>query len=179
MAFDTQVFTSPYGYLTSMKTLLQLSLFALCAFVTSAVLAADVSVTAANVRVSADAVLVRGVFGEAVTAGQVLYVSPTDGRYYLADCNAAGRTTIAGIAVTGGAAGQPAIICIEDPNFTPGFTLSTVTPIYIASATPGGIAPSADVATGWFTSVLLVAKSTTVAVFSVRGHASGTAATGS
>lgn len=148
-------------------------------FVSLAAHAADVSVTAANVRVSADAVIVKGTFGETVTAGQVLYIAPADGRYYLADCNASGKTVIAGIAVNGGAAGQPALVCIEDPNFTPGFTLSTVTPVYVASATAGGIAPSADVASGWFTTVLMTAKSTTVAAFSVRGHNANTAATSS
>ena len=156
-----------------------LRLLAFTAVLASSIQASDVSVTAANVRVSTsgDAVLITGTFGETVTAGQVLYQSTTDARYYLADVNASGKTVIAGIAVNGGAAGQPALICIEDPNFTPGFTLSTSAPIYVASATAGGIAPSADVTTGWFTTVIMVAKSTTTAAFRARGHATGAAAT--
>ncbi|MBB5038264.1 hypothetical protein [Prosthecobacter dejongeii] len=138
--------------------------------------AADVSVTAANVRVSSLAVIMPGTFGEAVTAGQPVYVGP-DSRYYLTDVNVAGKTELAGIAINGGAAGQPALVCSEDPAFTPGFTLSTSAPVYVASATAGGIAPVADVTTGWFTTVIMVARSTTTASFRARGHASGAAAT--
>lgn len=154
-----------------------LRLLAFTALLASSIQASDVSVTAANVRVSADAVLITGTFGETVTAGQPLYQSSTDGRYYLSDANASGKTTISAIAVNGGAAGQPALLCTEDPNFTPGFTLSTSAPIYVASATAGGIAPSADVTTGWFTTVIMVAKTTTTAAFRARGHAAGVAAT--
>lgn len=161
-----------------MKHVLKILALALFAFAAS-LPAADVSVTAANVRVSADAAVIKGTFGETITAGQVLYLSASDGRYYLADCNASGKTAIAGIAINGGAAGQPALVCIEDPNFTPGFTLSTAAPVYVASATAGGIAPSADITTGWFATVLMVAKSGTVAAFSVRGHNSSSAATSS
>ena len=153
-----------------MKSLLHILLlfvFALTSF------AADVSVTATSVRVSADATVLPGTFGETITAGQVVYQSTTDARYYLADVNASGKTLIAGIAINGGAAGQPALICSEDPNFTPGFTLTMATPVYVASATPGGIAPSADITTGWFGTVLMVAKTTTTASFRARGHAAG------
>lgn len=139
--------------------------------------AADVTVTAANVRVSSLATVVPGTFGETITAGQVVYQSSTDGRYYLSDVNVAGKTEIAGISLNGGAAGQPALICIEDPAFTPGFTLSTSAPVYVASATSGGIAPVADVTTGWHATVIMVARSTTAASFRARGHAAGAAAT--
>jgi len=139
--------------------------------------ASDVSVTAANVRVSAQAVVIPGTFGETITAGQVVFQSSTDARFYLSDVNLSGKTEVAGIAISGGAAGQPALICIEDPAFTPGFTLSTSAPIYVASATAGGIAPSADVTTGWYATVIMVAKSHTTAAFRARGHASNTAAT--
>ncbi len=140
-------------------------------------IASDVSVTPANVRVSADAQKMPGIFGETITAGQVVYQSSTDARFYLTDVNVSGKTEIAGIAINGGAAGQPAIVCVEDPNFTPGFTLSTSAPIYVASATAGGIAPSVDVASGWYATVLMVAKTTTTCAFRARGHASTTAAT--
>jgi len=78
---------------------------------------------------------------------------------------------VIGIAVNSGAANQPAMVCTEDPDFTPGFTMSLSTPVYVASATPGGIAPVADLTTGWYPTVLLVAKSTTKANFRARGHA--------
>ena len=157
-----------------MKSLLHiliLFVFALTSF------AADVTVTAANVRVSADAQVMPGIFGETVTAGQPLYQSSADGRLYLTDVNVSGKTLITGIAINGGAAGQPALVCTEDPNFTPGFTLSTSAPVYVASATAGGIAPSADITTGWFTTVLMVAKTTTTAAFRARGHGAALAAT--
>jgi hypothetical protein len=153
-----------------MKSLLQILLLFVFAIAT---FAADVSVTATSVRVSADATVVPGTFGETITAGQVVYQSSTDARYYLADVNVSGKTLIAGIAINGGAAGQPALICTEDPNFTPGFTLVMATPVYVASATAGGIAPSADITTGWFGTVIMVAKTTTTAAFRARGHAAG------
>lgn len=160
----------------TMKNLLRL-LLVVTSFCAVSLSASDVSVTAANVRISADAQVITGLFGESITAGQGVYQSSTDARFYLADMNAAGKTGFVGIAVNGGAAGQPALICAEDPNFTPGFTLSTSAPIYVASATAGGIAPSADVTTGWFTTVIMVAKTTTTCAFRARGHAAGAAAT--
>ena len=155
-----------------MKSLLQIILLFVFALTS---IAADVSVTATNVRVSTSgaAQIMPGTFGETITAGQVVYQSSTDAKFYLADVNVSGKTEIAGIAINGGAAGQPALICTEDPNFTPGFTLTMATPVYVASATAGGIAPSADITTGWFATVLMVAKNTTTASFRARGHAAG------
>lgn len=134
--------------------------------------AADVAVTAANVIVSprGQQYLTPGIYGEAVTAGQVVTQSSTDGKFYLADANVTAKALVAGIAVNSGAANQPATICTEDPDFTPGFTLSLSTPVYVASATPGGIAPSADLTTGWKPTVLMVATSTSKASFRARGH---------
>ncbi|HCN76492.1 MAG TPA: hypothetical protein DIT13_04750 [Verrucomicrobiales bacterium] len=160
-----------------MKHLLSAALLALALLLPTAALCADVSVTAGNVRTSDYAVIAPGVAGETITAGQVLFLSSADDRYYLADVNAAGETLIAGIAVSGAAAGQRLLVCIEDPDFTPGFTLSTSAPVYVASATAGGIAPVADVTTGWYCTVIMVAKSTTKAAFRARGLASGSAAT--
>ena len=63
---------------------------------------------------------------------------------------------------------------LEDDDLTLGATLSMTAPIYVPSATAGGIAPSADIATGWFPSAVIIAKSTTKCIFKptvIRGTA--------
>jgi len=129
---------------------------------------ADKSVTAANVLASANAKLARGVAGETITAGQVLYKLSSDQRLYLADANASAATADAvGIALHGAALGQPIEYVEEDPDFSPGFTLvlsvAADSGVYVLSATPGGVAPMDDLAAAMFPVVLMVAKSTTKA----------------
>lgn len=129
---------------------------------------ADKSVTAANVVASANAKTARGIAGETIAAGQVLYKLTTDQRLYLADANASAATADAvGIALHGASAGQPVEYVEEDPDFTPGFTLSLSVAadsgVYVLSGTGGGIAPMDDLAANWFPVVLMVAKSATKA----------------
>lgn len=135
--------------------------------------AADLSVTAASVVPGARAKTVVGTAGATITAGQLLYFDSSAGTYKLADANASATTaTVVGIAATGASASQPIVVITEDDDLTVGATLSMTAPIYCCSATAGGIAPSADLTTGWYPGVVLVAKSTTKAVFKiVRGTA--------
>lgn len=139
----------------------------LVAFTASA-FAADLSVTAANVVPGARAKTVVGTAGATITAGQLLYFDSTAGTYKLADANASATTAaVVGIAASGASSGQPIVVITEDDDLTVGATLSMTAPVYCVSATAGGIAPVADVTTGWYPSVVFIAKSTSKAVFKI------------
>ncbi len=78
--------------------------------------AADVSITAANVKPSSAAVLRRDwTAGEALTAGQLVYRSSSNFKIYKADCDSgtAGIRDCIGIAVTSAAADGPVVVCLE------------------------------------------------------------------
>jgi hypothetical protein len=118
----------------------------------------DIAITAANVIASANAATSRGVAGATITAGMPVYLDSTVGKYKPADANGSGDATLVrGIALHGASDGQPLIFATEDPDFTLGGTVAAGT-VVVVSATPGGIAPVADVVTGWFTTVLGVGK---------------------
>lgn len=142
--------------------------------------ASDVSITAASFLPSSQALYANGIAGEVITAGQLVYESPADGRYYLADANVATKVKVAGIAGHSvAAAGQPLAVIYWDPALTLGGSLSTVAPVYVLSAMPGGVAPSADIAAGWYPVVLGVAVSTTKIYFAPRQIQGTAPATGS
>lgn len=126
---------------------------------------ADLTITAANVLAGANAVTRMSVLGAAVAVGEVVYEDPADSmKLKLADANGAtAAQNPVGVALTAGNAGQPALIVTDDDDFTPGGTLVPGT-VYVLSANPGKIAPSADAVAGWRVSVLFVAKSTTKGV---------------
>lgn len=138
---------------------------ALC-LLPSALMGADVTVTAASVaRVTGtgtetDTKITTGYAGATITAGQVLYKDTSAGTWKLADANlsaAAGRSE--GIALNGAATGQP-IAVATGGTLTGGFT-ATVGTIYVLSANAGGIAPAADLASGWRTGVVGVGLTST------------------
>lgn len=113
---------------------------------------ADVTVTAANVQKASDTLIDYGILGATVTAGQTVY-KDANGVYQLADANASATTAaVTGIALNGGASGQPVAVAIGG-TLNPGFTV-TVGAVYVLSATAGGIAPVADLASGWRTGIL-------------------------
>ncbi len=116
---------------------------------------ADYSVTAASVLPSTSARLLQVTAGAAITIGQSVYLDTATNTYKAADANGASPLfTFAGIAVSqAAAAGQPLLICQSDPSFTPGFTIAAGATV-ILSATPGGLAPIADLASGWYLTVV-------------------------
>lgn len=73
---------------------------------------ADISITAGNV-VTVTGTIESGTAGATITAGQTVYQKASDGKFYLADCDATAVGTNAeidnvyGIALNGAAAGQP------------------------------------------------------------------------
>jgi len=143
---------------------------------------AALSVTAANVQFSSGAQFADGIAGTTVTAGQWLYKNDgtgQDGRLYLADADASVVTAnVVGVAAHGAAAGQPLRYCTDDPDFTPGGTLSLSaaadSAVYVLSATAGSAAPMDDLANGLYPVVLFIAKSTTKAVLRIVKQLSAT-----
>lgn len=138
---------------------------------------ADVLVTAANVArisgsgVGIDTQIDQGYLGTTVTAGQVVY-KDSNGVYQLADANlSAAAAAATGIALNGGASGQPVAVAYAG-TLTPGFT-ATVGTIYVLSGTAGGIAPAADLVTGWRTTIIGVGL--TSSTISLVFHRSGVA----
>lgn len=131
----------------------------------------DVSITAANVIKGANAKVRRGRAGATITAGQIVYEDGSDsGDFKLADANASAATARAvGMAAHGASDGQPLEVITEDDDLTPGGTLSLSAAaddgVYVLSGTAGGIAPVADLASGWYVVVLGVAKSTSKMIF--------------
>jgi hypothetical protein len=126
-------------------------------------LGVDYTVTAASVVASAYADKDVGILGEAgMTAGMYVYKNAADSnRLYKADANLSlAASKLVGCLLSGGGIGQPATYVKKDPQFTPGFPL-VAGDIAILSATPGLVAPVADLAAGYFPVVLGCANSTT------------------
>ena len=124
--------------------------------------AADLSITAANVVPSTDAILVSGTAGEALTAGQLVYLKVSDQRWYKADCNSATAEVrvASGVAVTGSSTGAPVVVQTGG-SLTIGGTVANGT-VYFLSGTAGGIRPAGDNTTGDYPQVIGIGTSATV-----------------
>lgn len=134
---------------------------------------ADITVMAANVAPSTGATYKDGIAGGTITQGQPVYEDIADAKKWkAADSNlsAAGAAAI-GIAVNSASLDQPLRIQ-NGGDINLGATLAVGT-IYVVSATPGGIAPASDGATGWYTTILGIAKTASILTMSLK--ASGVA----
>lgn len=122
----------------------------------------DLSITAASVVAGSNSNTVSGTLGATVTAGQVVYKDDSDGYWKLADNNSATAAVRVpqGIALNGGASGQPVRVLVSG-DITIGATL-TAGVVYYLSDTPGGICPVADLASGEYPASIGIATSTTV-----------------
>lgn len=120
---------------------------------------ADLSITAANVSASSTgSTTVQGTAGETITAGQVVYLQASSGKYMLADVDDSEKYKAAGIALNGASDTQPIDVCTASSDLDIGATL-TVGTIYVLSA-DGAISPSADLTTGDYTVIVGVATAT-------------------
>ena len=142
---------------------------------------ADISITASAVVPSANAVIKHTTAGATLTAGQLIYLDTADldangiGKAKLSDANgAAALRVVDGITVGGASAGQPVAIVTYDTALVVGSGL-TANNILILSDTPGGLAPSADLGSGEYLSVIGVVKSATTIFFRAPGLVSGAA----
>ena len=137
--------------------------------------ASDVSITASSLVPSTAAIPRTAIAGVAITAGKLVYKSATDQKLYLADGDSAvaAARDVVGLAVVSSAAGPTCTYITEDPALVLGGTVVNGT-IYVLSATPGGIAPAADLTTGWYTTVVMVGTSTTTVAFRAKPLRTGT-----
>lgn len=128
---------------------------------------ADISVTAASVLAASSATTEQGTAGATITAGAVVALNTTTGKYVLADADgASGIDRPRGLALNGASDGQPLkIVRSGDVTFNAVLTAGVS---YFLSPTPGGIAPRADVLTGDIVSSLGIAKSTTVLALDIQ-----------
>lgn len=122
----------------------------------------DIVITDTAVVASSTAKVTHGTAGATITAGQVVYLDPTTGKYGLCDVNSATAAVrnAAGIALNGASANQPVAVCTSGPLTIGGAILAGVA--YYASGTAGGIRPVADNVTGDYTVLLGLGASTTV-----------------
>ena len=121
--------------------------------------AADISITAANVVPATGYRFEDGTAGATITAGQLLYKDSGDSnKFKLVDNDASATASVYGIALNGAASGQP-IRVQTDGTITIGGTVAVGT-IYVSSSNAGGIAPSTDLASGDYTSVVGIALTT-------------------
>ncbi len=127
---------------------------------------AAISVTAANVIPSTSATIYTGTAGATITQGQPLYLDTTTSTYKLA--NALTNNPVAGIALVGASNGQQMVLCSRDPNFTPGFTVTTGNVVLVGNVA-GQLNPYEDRATGWYVTSLGVMISTTRLNFYITG----------
>jgi hypothetical protein len=144
--------------------------------------AADLSITAANVVPSNNAVVRYATAGATIAAGQLVYLDAADldvnnfGKAKLSDANAATAIRVVeGIAVNSASAGQRVSYVTYDPALVIAASGLTVNAVLISSATAGGIAPVADLTTGWYLHAVAVVKSATTVYFRAPGLISSAA----
>ena len=132
---------------------------------------ANISVTAGSVLAVGTATRKTGVAGETITAGQALYYSPGDTKYYKAITTTATTANVAGIALTGASVDQP-VIMLTAGDINIGGTCA-VGEVYVASDTAGAIAAAGDNGSADYVTVIGIAKTT--AIISVKILVSGVA----
>lgn len=123
---------------------------------------ADIVITPGSVIAGSNAAVVHGTAGATITAGQVVYQAATDKKWKLADNDSvtAEVRQAQGVALNSASDGQPVAVQ-KSGDITIGGTLTAGVSYYL-SATPGGIAPYADIASGDYVCLLGMSKSTTV-----------------
>lgn len=124
---------------------------------------AIVSITATNVTVDlttgSPPKLENGTAGATITAGQVVYKDSSN-LFQLSDANGAAALRVAyGIALNNASANQALQVALAGTTVNIGGTVVAGT-IYVLGDTAGSIHPAADLASGWYTSVIGVATTT-------------------
>lgn len=125
------------------------------------------SVTA-NSCVNIDATTDTRLAAETITAGQSLY-APASTTCGLADSDAAGKTTVIGVALNGGATGQPIVYAKTGGTITLGATMVAGLDYYL-SATAGGIEVVAGVTSGCRKVRIGYATTTTILYIDIKDY---------
>ncbi len=92
-----------------------------------------------------------GTAGQTITAGQPTYYDSTNTVYKLA--NALTNNPVAGIAACSANVNQPFQICTQDPNFSPGYPITSGN-IALLGNVAGAVQPYEDRTTGWYVTAL-------------------------
>lgn len=116
---------------------------------------AELTITALQVLSGPDADFYQGIAGQAVTAGQAVYLDVLTNRLRLADANGSQDSAeVIGLALHEAASEQPLRIQTRGTLTLGAAAAPGASTVYILGATPGGIAPVADKLTGWHTTIL-------------------------
>jgi hypothetical protein len=134
---------------------------------------ADLTITAANVDKGASATVLDVTWGATVTAGDAVYKDTADSDEWKPAVNSAaassggstGAVNSVGIALNGGADGQPGQVMLRGANLDLGATL-TVGESYFVSSTAGAIHPDADLVSNDFVTYLGTAATASQLVLS-------------
>lgn len=136
---------------------------------------ATITLTAANVRVGTSGTASVGVAGEAITAGDFLYLKSADGKYWKAVNTSEAEADIVGVALTNASTdGNVAYLNIVDQvtyldHSTAVFTQGKT---YVVGDTAGTIMDAGDISTSDYVTVAGVAASTT-SLLLFKGTTSG------
>lgn len=109
---------------------------------------ADLTITASQILEGADSDRFDGIAGEAVTAGQTLYLATANNRLYKADADTQAKANVKGIALEGAAAGQPVSVQTRGTLTLGAGAAPPVGTVYWLSSTAGGICPFVDLDAG-------------------------------
>jgi hypothetical protein len=110
---------------------------------------ADLTVTAASVLWTSGN-KTSGVAGEALTAGQSVYLKASDSKIWKAQCDGTSAEAEAvGVALHAAGANQPIVYATQGSVINIGATTAKTT-TYMVSATAGGVAPQADLTSGQY-----------------------------
>lgn len=127
---------------------------------------ADLTQTPVNVRLQSNTQILRVTAGESVSAGMPAYRLASDGEYYKSGATTAVLADCDGVFLMPAGNGEETLIAVSgDVNL--GATLAVGT-VYVVSNTAGNIMPTADLSTGEFTTILGVAKSTSVLALDIN-----------
>lgn len=126
----------------------------------------DISQTAASVAKGTNDLISNGTFGETIVAGDVVYLKAADSRIWKAVNSAAASAAAVGVALCGGAAGQPGTY-LSSGTITPGGTV-VVGELYCVSTNAGKFAPDADITSGMYRTVLGIGKTATTIALDIQ-----------
>jgi hypothetical protein len=123
---------------------------------------ADLTQTAANVKLNAGASVVVGIAGETLTQGQPAVLSGS--KWVRARATTAALANCSGIVLTPAVLDEPVVIAKQGTRINLGATLA-VGEVYVVSATLGAIAPIGDLVATNFVTPIGTAVTTAVLAF--------------
>jgi len=122
----------------------------------------DITVTPANVRWVSGTAPRKAVAGAQIDPGELVYKDLTTLEHLLADADTDAASEVDGLAISNGEDGREMWIAPAGARCNFGATLTAGT-VYALSATAGGIAPEADLATGDYIVVVCIGEGTALA----------------